>query len=74
MANGEVMDGTAAAAKYQSAIALIAGSDGGGYFTCGAERIRGGVKAVAECMKGLKKTAGLPVWAEKYRKAYEGRY
>lgn len=70
----EVMDATAAAAKYQSAIALIAGSDGGAYFTCGAERMRGGVKAVAECMKGLKKTAGLPVWAEKYRKAYEGRY
>lgn len=70
----EVMDGTQAAAKYQSAIALIAGSDGGGYLTCGQERLRGGVKAVAECMKGLKKTAGLPAWAEKYRKAYEGRY
>ena len=70
----EVMDAQAASAKYQSAIALIAGSDGGAYHACGDKRVSGGVKAVAECMKGLKKTAGLPVWAEKYRKAYEGRY
>jgi len=69
-----VMDGNAAAAKYQASIAMIAGSDGGGYIKCGTERLHGGVKAVAECMQGLKKTAGLPVWAEKYRAAYEGRY
>jgi len=71
---GEVMDAQAATSKYQAAISLIAGSDGGAYFDCGDKRTSGGVKAVAECMKGLKKTAGLPVWAEKYRKAYEGRY
>lgn len=70
MAN--VMDASAAAAKYQSAIAMIAGSDGGAYFGCGDKRTSGGVRAVAECMKGLKKTAGLSVWAEKYKKAYEG--
>ncbi len=68
-----VMDANAATQKYQEAIALIAGSDGGAYFTCGDKRTSGGVKAVAECMKGLKKTAGLPVWATKYRSAYEGR-
>lgn len=70
----EVMSASDAASKYQSSIALIAGSDGGKYFDCGAEKVSGGVKAVAECMKGLKKTAGLPVWAEKYKKAYEGRF
>jgi hypothetical protein len=69
----EVMDAASAADKYQSGIALIAGSDGHAYNDCGAKRLSGGVKAVAECMKGLKKTAGLPVWAEKYRRAYEGR-
>jgi len=70
----EVMDAAQATAKYQSAIALIAGSDGGGYVRCGEERFRGGVKAVAECMKELKGKTGLPVWAEKYKRAYEGKY
>jgi len=68
----EVMGASEAAERYQRGISLIAGSDGAGYLNCGAKRLTGGVKAVAECMKGLKKSAGLSVWAEKYRAAYGG--
>ncbi len=60
--------------KYQSSIAMIADSDGSAYFDCGDLRLLGGVKAVAECMNGLKKKVGLSEGGEKYRKAYEDRY
>lgn len=63
-----VMDGAKAADKYSKAIALLGGASA--YGACGDKVSTGGVKAVAECMHGLKKKLTESAWAEKYRNAY----
>jgi len=62
------MDGSKAGEKYSKAIALLGGASA--YFTCGEKVSTGGVKAVAECMHGLKKKLTESSWAEKYKTAY----
>jgi len=63
-----VMDGTKAAGKYSAAIALLGGASA--YHACGDKSATGGVKAVAECMHGLKKKLTETDWATKYKTAY----
>lgn len=63
-----VVSGSEASSRYREGINLIGGSNA--YFDCGAKAANGGVKAVAECMKGLKKAAGLDAWTAKYEKRY----
>jgi hypothetical protein len=58
-----------AAAKYLAAIKALGGASA--YYACGEKVSTGGVKAVAECMKGLKKKVSEEVWAQKYAFAYE---
>lgn len=63
-----VMDGTKAAAKYEAGIKLLGGAKE--WYACGEKRVTGGVKAVAECLKGLKKKLTESDWAKKYKDAY----
>jgi len=67
----KVKSATYAAKRYLSAIKALGGADA--YYTCGEKVAEGGVKAVAACMKGLKKKVGEEVWAEAYKDSYEGR-
>jgi hypothetical protein len=55
--------------KYLRAIRDLGGADA--YYDCGAKYAEGGVKRVAECMKGLKKKVKEDAWAEKWAAAYE---
>lgn len=64
-----VLGATAAAKKYSDAITLLGGASA--YFACGAKKDKG-VKAVAECMHGLKKALTESDWAKKWEKAYSG--
>jgi len=64
-----VLDAATARAKYENAIKLLGGASA--YFACG-EKITGGVKAVAECMRGLKKKLTESDWAKKWEEAYTG--
>lgn len=61
-----VAGGTEAAAKYEAAVKLLGGATA--YRACGA---KGKVKAIAECMHGLKAKLTESDWAAKYRFAYE---
>jgi hypothetical protein len=63
-----VMDGTKASKKYEDAIKLLGGASA--FHTCGDKVSTGGVKAVAECMHGLKKSLTESQWATKYKDAY----
>lgn len=60
-----VVSAERAAAKYKAAIDLLGGADA--YRSCGARET---VKAIAECMHGLKAKLTTSDWAEKYRTAY----
>lgn len=62
-----VMDGTRAADKYAKAISLLGGA--AAFHACG-DKSASGVKAVAECMHGLKKRLTESDWATKYKTAY----
>ena len=64
-----VMGATAARKKYEDAIKLLGGSKA--YYDCGA-KIDKGVKAVAECMHGLKIALTESDWADKWESAYKG--
>lgn len=64
-----VLDAATAKAKYENAIRILGGASA--YFACGA-KISGGVKAVAECMHGLKTKLTESDWASKWEKAYTG--
>lgn len=64
-----VMGASAARKKYEDAIKLLGGASA--YYACG-EKIDKGVKAVAECMHGLKKALTESEWASKWEKAYSG--
>lgn len=61
-----VLSAAAAAAKYEAAIKLLGGASA--YRACGA---KGKVKAIAECMHGLKAKLTESDWATKYKTAYE---
>jgi len=61
-----VLSGADAAAKYEASIRLLGGASA--YRACGA---KGKVKAIAECMKGLKAALTESDWATKYKNAYE---
>lgn len=56
--------------KYLAGVKAIGGAKA--YYKCGAKAATGGVKAVAACMKGLKKKVSEVTWAKKYKLAYEG--
>jgi hypothetical protein len=58
-----------AKAKYLAAIKALGGASA--YYSCGEKVATGGVKAVAECMKSLKKRVPEEAWAEKWALAYE---
>jgi hypothetical protein len=57
-----------AKAKYLYAIQKLGGASA--YYGCGQQKYRG-VKAVAECLEGLKKRLTETEWAEKWAQAYE---
>lgn len=58
-----------AATNYRTALSNIGAPDS--YYNCGGKVDTGGVKAVAECMRGLKKKkATLDTWVSKYKQAY----
>ena len=59
-----------AAKKYLAGVRAVGGAQA--YYACGAKAATGGVKAVAACMKGLKKKVSEVKWAQKYKLAYEG--
>jgi len=61
-----VLSGADAAAKYEASIRLLGGASA--YRACGA---KGKIKAIAECMKGLKAALTESDWATKYKAAYE---
>jgi len=67
----KVKSATYAAKRYLSAIKALGGSDA--YYECGEKVAEGGVKAVAACMKGLKKKVTEDTWAKHYKMAYEGK-
>jgi hypothetical protein len=58
-----------AKAKYLAAIRALGGASA--YYNCGAQYSTGGVKAVAECMRGLKRKVSEETWADKWAAAYE---
>jgi|GEM_PF-2095452 len=60
-----------AAKKYLSAIKARGGAEA--WYACGEKVAEGGVKAVAACMKGLKKKVSEETWAKHYKMAYEGK-
>lgn len=64
-----VLGASAARKKYEAAIKLLGGATA--YYACGAE-IDKGVKAVAECMHGLKTKLTESDWATKWETAYKG--
>lgn len=61
-----VLSKSEAGDKYKAAIDLLGGASA--YYNCGE---KGKVKAIAECMKGLKKGLTSSDWATKYKEAYE---
>jgi len=55
--------------RYETAIQLLGGAEA--YYDCGDKMATGGIKAVAECMKGLsRKEMDESDWAEKYTRKY----
>jgi len=60
-----------AKARYLAAIKARGGASA--YYACGEKAATGGVKAVAECMRGLKLKVSEEDWANAYEMAYEGR-
>jgi hypothetical protein len=63
-----VQDASTAGKHYEDAIKLLGGASA--YHACGDKVSTGGVKAVAECMHGLKKKMTESDWATKYRARY----
>lgn len=61
-----VLSGADAASKYEAGIKLLGGASA--YRACGA---KGKVRAIAECMHGLKAGLSESDWASKYKMAYE---
>jgi len=67
----EAKSAKAASKAYKEGVDAVGGADA--YYSCGAKVTTGGVKAVADCMKGLKKKLTSSDWQSKYESAYRGR-
>ena len=66
-----VLPADKAAEKYRKAIQQRGGPDA--WYECGDKYTTGGIQAVAECMKSLKKKRTLDDWVDMYRAAYTFR-